>query len=430
MKSICVYFQIHHPYRLRRYRFLEIGQDHYYYDDFKTEENIQLLAEKCYIPSNAALLEIIRDTKGKFRCAFSITGIVLEQFELYAPQVIDSFRELAKTGAVEFLAEPYTNGLSSVFDVDEFKRQVKMHEEKIESLFGKKPTAFRNSELIYSDEIGEIISKMGYKTMLIDEAKHVMGWKSPNYVYSHSFIPKLKLLVRNLKFSDDISFRFSDTSWSGYPLTAEKYTEWIAALPEQEKIVNIWMGYEAFGIYQQEKTGIFDFMKAFPHRAIERGMDFALPSEITKKTDTAGALSVPYPISWSGQEKDLSVWMGNDLQEEALNKLYAVSERVNMAKDKPLLHDWLILQSNDNFRYMSFKDPFGTYYESAYDAFINYTNVLADFLQRVDAQYPTSIENEELSALLKTINNQEKEIALLEEQVKKLRAKNKTAGKE
>lgn len=425
MKNICIYFQIHHPYRLRRYRFLEIGQDHYYYDDDKTEESIQTLAEKCYLPSNAILLDIINNTKGKFKCAFSITGVVLEQFEQHAPQVIDSFRELAKTGAVEFLAEPYTNGLSSIFDIDEFKRQVKMHEEKIESFFGKKPTAFRNSELIYSDEIGEVVSKMGYRTMLIDEAEQVMGWKSPNYVYSHFSIPKLKLLVRNLQFSDDISFRFSDTSWSEYPLTAEKYAHWIAALPEQEKLVNIWLGYEAFGIYQKEGTGIFNFMKAFPYHAIDREMDFILPSEVTKKMNASGGLSVPIPISWSGQEKDLSVWMGNDLQEEALNKLYAVSERVNMAKDKPLLQDWLTLQSNDHFRYMSFKDPFGTYYESPYDAFINYMNILADFLQRVDGQYPTSIENEELNVLLKTINNQEKEIAMLQEQVKKLRARKK-----
>lgn len=387
------------------------------------EENIRTLTEKSYLPSNNALLEIIRNSNGRFRCAFSISGIALEQFEQYAPEVIDSFQELAKTGAVEFLAQPYANSLASVFDVDEFKRQVKMHEEKIQLLFGKKPTAFCNSELIYSDEIGELIYKMGYKTVLIDEARYVLGWKSSNYVYSHPYHHNLKLLVRNLKFSDDISFRFSNTSWSDFPLTAEKYVDWIAGLPEEEKIVNIWMGYEAFGIFQQQETGIFNFMKAFPYHAMEKQMNFILPSEAGKKLEVSEPLTVPYTISWSGHEKDLSPWTGNDLQQEALNKLYAVSERVNMATDKPLLHDWLMIQSSDHFRYMSYKDPFGTHYESPYDAFTNYMNVLADFLQRVDAQYPTTVENEELNALLKTINNQELEIENLEGQLKKLRAK-------
>ncbi|NDV47046.1 alpha-amylase [Paludibacter sp. 221] len=422
MKNICIYFQIHQPYDLKRYRFFEIGQDHYYYDDYRIEDKIRALSEKSYLPSNATIAEIIRNSNGKFRCAFSISGTALEQLEQYAPEVIDSFKELAKTGAVEFLAEPYAHSLASVYSADEFERQVKMHAEKIELLFGKKPTALRNSELIYSDEIGERVAKMGYKTMLIDEARQVLGWKSPNFVYTHSYIPKLKLLVRNLKFSDDISFRFSNTSWSEFPLTADKYVDWLAGLPENEKIINIWMGYEAFGIFQQQETGIFNFMKAFPYHAMERQMNFILPSEAGKKLEDAGPLSITDPISWSGHEKDLSPWTGNDLQQEALNKLYAVTERVNMAKDKVLLHDWLLLQSTDHFRYMSHKDQFGTHYESPYDAFINYMNVLADFLERVDAQYPTTIENEELNELLTTINNQDKEIIKLQKDVKKLKA--------
>ncbi len=427
MKNICIYFQIHQPYSLKRYRFFDIEQDHYYYDDFQIEDRIRFLAEKSYIPSNATLAEIIRNSNGKFRCAFSISGTALEQLEQYAPEVIDSFKELAATGAVEFLAEPYAHSLASIYDADEFCRQVQMHAEKIEDLFGKKPTTLRNSELIYSDEIGETISKMGYKTILIDEARHILGWKSPNYIYTHSYIPKVKLLVRNLKFSDDISFRFSNPTWPDYPLTADKYADWLANLPEGEKIINIWMGYESFGIYQQQETGIFNFMKAFPYYAMERQMNFILPSEAGKKLEDAGPLSVIHPISWSGHEKDLSPWTGNDLQQEALNKLYAVTERVSMITDKPLLHDWLLLQSTDHFRYMSHKDAFGSHYESPYEAFTNYMNVLADFLERVDAQYPTSIENEELNALLKTINNQEKEIQHLEKEVKKLKAK-KTAS--
>ena len=426
MKNICIYFQLHQPYSLKRYRFFDIGQDNYYCDDFRTEDNIRELAEKSYLPANATIAEIIKNSNGKFRCAYSISGVALEQLEQYAPEVIDSFRELAKTGAVEFLAEPYAHSLASVYDADEFKRQVERHAFKMEAIFGKKPTALRNAELIYSDEIGEMVSKMGYKTMLIDEARHILGWKSPNHLYTHSYLPKLKLLVRNLKFSDDISFRFSNPSWSEFPLTAEKYVDWLANLPENEKIVNIWMGYEAFGIYQQQETGIFNFMKAFPYYAMERQMKFVLPSEAGKKMEDAGALNVPYPISWSGHEKDLSPWNGNDLQHEALQKLYAVTERVSMVTDKPLLHDWLMLQATDHFRYMSHKDPSATPYESSYDAFINYMNVLADFLQRVDAQYPTTIENEELNALLKTINNQDEEIERLEKEIKRLKTAKKT----
>jgi len=429
MKNICIYFQIHQPYSLKRYRFFEIGQDHYYYDDFKVEDEIRELAQKSYLPSNATIAEIIKNSNGKFRCAFSISGTALEQLEQYAPEVIDSFKALAKTGAVEFLTEPYAHSLASVYDVDEFKRQVQMHAKKIEALFGKKPTALRNAELIYSDEIGEMVSKMGYKTMLIDEARHILGWKSPNYLYTHSYLPKLKLLVRNLKFSDDISFRFSNPSWSDFPLTAEKYVDWLANLPENEKIINIWMGYEAFGVYQQQETGIFNFMKAFPYYAMERQMNFILPSEASKKLDDAGALSIPYPISWSGREKDLSPWNGNDLQQEALQKLYAVTERVNMTTDKPLLRDWLLLQTTDHFRYMSHKNSSWSHYESPYDAFTNYMNVLADFLERVDAQYPTTIENEELNALLKTINSLETETEQLKKEIKKLKTAKKTVGK-
>jgi alpha-amylase len=418
MRNICFYFQIHLPFRLKRYRFFEIGKDHYYYDDFQTGDRIRNVVDQSYLNANRTIAEMIRSSNGKFRCAFSISGVTLEQLEQYAPEVIDSFKELSRTGSVEFLAEPYGHSLSSVYDASEFERQVKMHADKIEALFGKRPTALFNAELIYSDEIGELVSKMGYKTMITDEAKHILGWKSPNYVYNHSYIPKLKLLVRNQKLSDDIAFRFSGTS-----LTADGFINRIAALPEEDRVINLGMGYEVFGITQPAYTGIFEFLKALPYYAMEQQMNFVLPSELSKKSESAGPLSVPYPISWVGNDKDLTPWTGNDLQQEALNKLYAVGERVRMCTDKPLLLDWLILQSTDHFRYMSHKDPYGTHYESAYEAFMNYMNVLADFLERVDAQYPTTIENEELNELLKTINHQENEIERLENEIKKLRAR-------
>ena len=418
MRNICFYFQIHTPFRLKRYRFFDIGNDHYYYDEFQTSDRVNNLVHNSYLNSNRTIAEMIRNSNGKFKCAFSISGITLELFEQYAPEVIDSFKELAATGNVEFLAEPYAHSLSSVFDADEFARQVKMHSKKIEALFGKKPSAFFNAELIYSDEIGELVSKMGYKTMMLDEAKHIMGWKSPNYVYNHSYISKLKLLVRNSKLSDDMAFRFSNLS-----LTAEKFIGWISSLPEGEDVINIGMGYEIFGTIQPAYTGIFDFMKALPYHAMEQQMSFVLPSEITKKSDSAGALSVPYPMSWVGNDKDLTPWTGNDLQQEALNKLYAVGERVRLCKDKALLLDWLILQSTDHFRYMSHKDAHGTNYETPYDAFMNYMNVLADFLERVEAQYPSTVDNEELNELLKTINHQEEEIDRLENELSKAKTK-------
>ncbi len=418
MRNICFYFQIHLPFRLKRYRFFEIGKDHYYYDDFQTGDRIRDAVEQSYLTANRTISEMIRSSNGKFRCSFSISGVTLDQLEQYAPEVIDSFKELAKTGSVEFFAEPYAHSLSSIFDASEFERQVKMHADKIEALFGKRPTALFNAELIYSDEIGELVSKMGYKTMMIDEAKHILGWKSPNYVYNHSYIPKFKLLVRNRKLSDDIAFRFSNIS-----LTSENFISWIANLPEEEKVINLGMGYEVFGITQSAQTGIFEFMKALPYHAMEQQMNFVLPSELSKKSESAGALSAPYPISWVGDDKDLTPWMGNDLQQEALQKLYAVGERVRMCTDKPLLRDWLILQSTDHFRYMSHKDPWGTNYETPYEAFMNYMNVLADFLERVDEQYPTTIDHEELNELLKAINHQEKEIETLEGELKKLRAR-------
>lgn len=427
MKNICFYFQLHQPLRLKRYRFFDIGQDHYYYDDFQTEDRIRSVVEQAYLPANRTIAEMIRSSNGKFKCAFSISGIVLEQLEQYAPEVIDSFKELAATNCVEFLAQPYAHSLASVYDAAEFEMQVKLHSDKIKDLFNITPGAFVNSELIYSDEIGEHIYKMGYRTVLIEEAKHVMGWKSPNYVYTHSYQPKLKLLVRNLKLSEDIYLRFSNPSWSDFPLTAEKFINWIASSPSEEKIFNLWMGYETFGQLQRFETGIFEFLKAIPYHAMERQLGFVLPSDATKNVDPAGSLQTPYPISWWGHEKDLSPWSGNDLQYEALTKLYSVGERVRLCQDKPLLHDWLEIQSAEHFRFMSHKDAYGTNYETAYDAFMNYMNVLADFLERVDAQYPTTIENEELNELLKTINNQAREIEEMEQELKKLKSRKKGA---
>ncbi len=429
MKSICFFFQLHQALQLKRYRFFEIGNDHYYYNDFADEDAIRYLADNCYLPANRTLLEMIHSSNGKFKVAFAISGVMLEQLEQYAPEVIDSFKELAQTGAVEFLGETYAHGLSSIYDENEFKAQVQEHSDRIHDLFGQRPTTFLNTEMIYSDEIGALISKLGFKGAIMEGAKAVLGWKSPNYVYKHPYAGNLALLPRNSGMSDNILFKFSDWGWDQFPLTAEKYIGWVSATPEEEKVMTIGMSYNALGLNNRPESGIFDFMKALPYHALMQKISFATPSEIIEKNKPTDTLSTGEPISWADEEKDLTAFCGNDLQYEAIHKLYAVGERVRLCTDKGIKYDWMHLQSCDHFYYMSTKHFTGNavahtgQYESPYEAFMNYMNVLSDFLQRVDEQYPTTIENEELNGLLKTIKNQETKISELKAEVKKLKGK-------
>ena len=423
MRSICLNFQLHHALRLRHYPFFDIDADHYYFDDFQTDERLNRLVNESYLPANRMLLEMINGSGKKFKCAFSISGVMLEQFEMFVPELIDSFKDLAKTGCVEFLAEPYAHSLASVFDVNEFEAQSKLHAEKIESLFGVKPTVFCNTELIYSDTIAETVSRMGYRAIMTEGDNRTLGWKSPNNIYGHAYDPKLKVLMRNNKFSDDVALRFTDSTWDGYPLTADKYVAWINETLQENQVANIWMSYDTLGSIHRAETGIFDFFRALPYFAMEHKLIFMTPSELLKNFTPTDKFVAPHYLSWAGEEKDLSLWTGNDLQQEALNKLYQVTERVRLCSDKMLQHDWLCIQPVENFRYMSHKDAWGTNYPSPYEAFINYMNILSDFLNRVDAQYPTTIENEELNELLKTINNQEKQIVELEKELKKARSR-------
>jgi alpha-amylase len=435
MKTICFYFQIHQPFRLKRYRFFDIGADHYYYDDFFNEDIIHGIAERTYSPANQMLLDMIKEYDGKFKVAFSISGVVLEQMEVYVPEAIEQFKELAKTGCVEFLAETYNHSLASLTDPEEFEKQVKAHVEKIELLFGQKPKVFRNTELIYSDDIALQVAAMGFKTMLTEGAKHVLGWKSPNYLYSSASAPRLKLLTRNMKFSDDISYRFSNYDWSEYPLVADKLVSWVASTPESEQLINIFMNYDVLGGLQSASTGIFEFFKAIPRFALAKGISFSTPTEVAQTMKSVGELAVPYPCSWAGEEKDTSPWTGNILQKEAMDKLYGIAEKVHLVTDRRILQDWNYLQASDHFNYMStklFPGP-SVYspYENAYDAFNNYMNVLSDFIDRVNGQFPEGVENEELNALLTTILNQEKMIKELEKKIKGTSAvsKNETPKK-
>ncbi|MDR0845108.1 MAG: glycoside hydrolase family 57 protein [Tannerella sp.] len=418
MKTICFYFQIHQPFRLRRYRFFDIGNNHYYYDDFQNEEIFHRIAEKCYLPANRTIAEMIKSSGGKFKVAFSISGTALEQMEIYSPEVIDSFKELAQLGNVEFLTETYAHSLSSLGDPDEFKVQVQKHTEKIQSLFNVTPKVFRNTELIYSDDISELVYEMGFEQMLTEGAKHVLGWKSPNYVYASGVRPQLKLLLKNDRFSEDLSIRFGDYSWNEYPLTADKYMSWIASTPESEEVINLFMNYEILGSMHTAETGIFNFFKALPKCAEEHNISFSLPSEIFDSKKVADYISVPYPLSWVDEEKDCSSWLGNTLQQEAYQKINQIGERVRLCDDRRIKQDWVYLQSSDHLYYMNTKH-FNLFspYDSPYDAFNNYMNVFSDFMLRVDAQFPSSIENEELNSLLTTIRNQASEINLLEAKV-------------
>lgn len=433
MKTICFYFQIHQPFRLKRYRFFDIGSDHYYYDDFNNEEIISRIAQRSYIPANYTLLEMIRNSKGQFKVAFSISGVALEQLEIYVPEFIDSMRELVNTGCVEFLSETYAHSLASLADPEEFVQQVKAHDDKIELLFGQRPKVFRNTELIYSDEIAAMIASMGFRGAITEGAKHVLGWKSPNYLYNSAAASQLKLLLKNFKISDDIAFRFSNYEWSEYPLTADKFIGWIKNSPAEEQIVNLFMNYETLGELQPRETGIFEFMKALPRFAEENGISFSTPSEAIQKLKPVGALSVPYPISWADEERDTSAWLGNGLQQEAFKKLYAVGERVRLCSDRRLKQDWYYLQASDHFYYMCTKHfsdgavhSHYSPYDTPYEAFTNYMNVLSDFIVRVESQYPASIENEELNALITTIKNQSDEIELLKKKLQSAQGEKKT----
>lgn len=428
MKAICFYFQIHQPFRLKRYRFFDIGNDHYYYDDFANDDIITRIAHNSYIPAAETLLRMIQDTKGAFRCALSITGVALEQCEQYVPEFIDILKKLAATGKVEFLAETYAHSLSSLADPDEFAAQVKAHDDKIYELFGVRPTVFRNTELIYCDELAPQILGMGYKGVITEGAKHILGWKSPNYVYAAASAPKLKMLLKNAKLSDDISFRFSNPEWDAYPLTADKYIDWIANTPADEQIVNLFMSLETFGELQNRDTGIFQFLEALPRFAKERGIDFWTPTEAVSKLKPVDHLSVLHPISWADEARDTSAWLGNKLQQEAFEKLYSVAERVRLCDDRRLKQDWDRLQASDHFFYMATKHfadgavhSHFSPYETPFQAFTNYMNALADFIVRVEEQYPLSIENEELNSLLTTIRNQATEIEALNKEVNSMR---------
>ena len=392
-KSICLYFQVHQPNRLRQYRFFDIGKNSHYYDDFTNRTILRRIAQKCYLPMNELILQQIEEQKGAFKVAFSITGTALEQFDRYCPEVLDSFKKLAATGCVEFLSETYYHSLSSLASESEFKHQVAKHKDAIEKYFGVTPTTFRNTELIYSDSIANMVGDLGFKTILTEGAKHVLGWQSPNYLYKATTKKNQKLLLHNSGLSDDIAFRFSNKGWENWPLTTDKFVSWLKS--GDGEIVNLFMDYETFGEHQAASTGIFDFMKYLPAAVLADGeFEFVTPARAARKHKPVAPLCIPDAISWADEERDTSAWLGNELQNEAFNKLYSLSEKLAILNDAELWSDFGHLQESDHFYYMCTKyfsdgavHKYFNPYDTPFEAFINYMNVLSDFMLRVDQAF-------------------------------------------
>ena len=427
MTTICLYFEIHQIIHLKRYRFFDIGTDHYYYDDYENERSISDIAERSYMPALTCLLDMIKENGKFFKVAFSMSGVGMEQLEMHAPQVIEKLQELNETGCVEFLAEPYSHGLAALANEESFAADVRKQAVKMKEYFGKEPSVLRNSSLIYSDDIGLQAAQLGFKGMLTEGAKHVLGWKSPHYVYNCALAPNLKLLLRDVNLSDDISLRFNDSDWDGYPLFADSYVDRIASLPDEEQIINIFMELSALGIAQPLSSNILEFLHAIPACAKQRGITFSTPTEICQKMKSVSPLDVPDTLSWVDEERDVSSWLGNPMQREAFNKLYSVADRVRIANDPRINQDWDYLQASNNFRFMTTKaNNVGLdrgIYTTPFDAFTNYMNILGDFINRVNALYPEEIDNDELNSLLTTIRNQDGEIEMKEKEIIRLQNK-------
>jgi alpha-amylase len=387
MPSVCVYFEVHQPRRLKRYSFFDIGQDHSYEDKRENRQILGTIAEKCYLPANGILLDLLKEHQGNFRIAFSLTGVLLDQLEEYCPAVLDSFKRLADTGYVEFLNETYYHSLAFLFSPREFREQVLLHKKKIGELFGQTPVTFRNTELVYNNDLAQAVEKMGFKTILAEGADRILGSRTPNFVYQPAGCKKIKLLLRNYRLSDDIAFRFSDARWSEYPLMADKFARWIHTINSAGEVINLFLDYETFGEHQWEETGIFEFLRMVPREIIKHpDFTFQTPAEVSGTYNPVAHLDVPDFTSWADEGRDLTAWLGNAMQQDAIRSLYDMETAVRRSKDETLLDTWRMLQTSDHFSSMCTrwfadggahkqKNPFDT----PYDAYISYMNMLDDF---------------------------------------------------
>ncbi len=389
MPSVCFYFQVHQPLRLRRYSIFDT--DHNYIDDSKNREVCRKVASKCYLPATRLILDLVRRYEGHFKVAYSLSGVILDQFERYAPEVLDIFQRLAETGCVEFLAETYYHTMAFLYSREEFAEQIALHRQRIEQLFGQKPQVFRNTELIYNNDVGAYVAGLGYKGILCEGADHLLGYRSPNYVYRPPSTDKIALLLRNYRLSDDVAFRFSNRNWSEWPLTAEKFAGWINQVNGNGYIVNLFMDYETLGEHQWADTGIFEFLNNLPHEVFKhRDNNFKTPSEIIDTYPISGEYDVPHMISWADTERDLSAWLGNAMQSNALHELYRIEKDVKATGDPNLIRDWRIMQTSDHFYYMCVKyfsdgdvHKYFNPYDSPYDSYINFMNALDNLRLRL-----------------------------------------------
>ncbi len=398
MPSVCFYFQVHQPFRIKRYSFFQVNHDHIYFDDEKNGTVLKKVAEKCYLPTNATMLELVKRHQGAFRIAYSITGTAIEQMKLYSPETLRSFEKLAETGAVEFVNETYYHSLAAVYHADEFREQVAKHRELVKELFGQTPRVFRNTELIYSDEVGQLVSELGFDAVIAEGADDVLGWRTPNFVYS---VPRqltsgreVKLLLKNYRLSDDIAFRFSNRGWPEWPLTAEKFAGWVHEVSGGGDVVNLFMDYETFGEHQWADTGIFEFLKHLPEMILRKpDWNFATPSQVIDRYPSRAELPFHRLTSWADVERDLTAWRGNRMQNSALNLVYEIGQRLKDkfgdAVDPLVLDTWRKLLTSDHFYYMCTKwfadgdvHAYFSPYESPYEAFINFMNVIRDFRER------------------------------------------------
>ena len=389
MASVCFYFQVHQPYRLRNYTIFDTDSD--YFDDAKNAQICRKVAHKCYLPVNQLMLDLIKKYNGRFRISYSITGCLIEQLQLYAPNVLRSFQELAETGCVEFLGETYYHSLSSLYSHNEFVEQVKAHRRTIQRLFGQTPRVFRNTELIYNNDLAATIEKIGgFNAILAEGADHILGYRSPNFVYRPTKSKSLKLLLKNYRLSDDIAFRFCNRAWNQWPLNAHKFAGWVNSVNGCGFTINLFMDYETFGEHQWEDTGIFNFLRHLPDEILKHpDNDFKTPSEVAATYDAVDEVDVPHTVSWADIERDLSAWRGNPMQHNAIAELYRLEETVKRTKDKDIIRDWRKLQTSDHFYYMCTKwfadgdvHKYFNPYDSPYDSYINFMNVLDNLNSR------------------------------------------------
>ncbi|HEY3401828.1 MAG TPA: glycoside hydrolase family 57 protein [Ohtaekwangia sp.] len=387
MPSICFYFQVHQPFRLKPYDCFKIGHDHFYEDELVNKDILDRVSRKCYLTANHTLLNLIEKYKGKFKIAYSISGTAIEQMERYRPDVLQSFQSLAKTGCVEFLSETYHHSLSYLYSKEEFIRQVAMHREKINLHFQQDPQVFRNTELIYNNEIANFVHQLGYKGIICEGLDHILGYRSPNFIYHPPGNPEMRCLLKNYKLSDDVAFRFSNKGWEEWPLTAPKFAHWVHRVAGNGDTINLFMDYETFGEHQWPETGIFDFLKAMPEEIFKHpDFDFKTPSEVIHSYPVRGEYDVHHLASWADLERDLSAWLGNSLQHDAMERIYALEKSVKETGDQNLIKVWAKLLTSDHFYYMCTKywhdgdvHKYFSHYNTPYDAYINFMNVVTDF---------------------------------------------------